>query len=543
MLWSNETTWNLGTLRTTVAILLVIGIGNAKADFVFGEPVNLGPTVNSGSGEWGPSISSDGLQLYFSSFRSGGSGDWDMWISTRITAEDDWGVPTNLGSTVNSNAEDGDQSISSDGLELYFDSERSGGSGGADLWVSKRATTDEPWGAPVNLGSIVNSSSNERYPSISADGLELYFNTNLYWYLYVTRRATKNDPWGPPAVVPGYMIWPDISADGRMILFGAEEAGGFGSNDIWMRRRATTDDDWGPPVNLGSTVNSSSWDCEPSLSRDGRTLYFTSNRGGGIGGWDTWQVPISPVVDFTGDGTVDGKDVLVMAEHWGQNRPSCDIGPTPFGDGTIDLQDLIVLAEYIGKEVNDPTLIAHWALDETEGMVASDSAGQNEAAVVGVPGWRPAGGAVGGALELNGMTFLVAGFVLNPSDGPFSVLAWVKGGAPGQGIITQQSGVNWLMADAVEGTVATEFSPGLCGSGPCGEAAITDGDWHRIGFTWDGSVCLLYIDDVLVAEAAEDGLAASAGKSVIGCGKMMAPGTFFTGLIDDVRIYRRAVKP
>jgi hypothetical protein len=75
------------------------------------------------------------------------------------------------------------------------------------------------------------------------------------------------------------------------------------------------------------------------------------------------------------------------------------------------------------------------------------------------------------------------------------------------------------------------------------EAVIADGNWHRIGFTWDGANRKLYVDDVLVAEDTDVVLAACNGGLNIGCGKLMVPPTFFTGLIDDVRIYNRAVKP
>ena len=74
-------------------------------------------------------------------------------------------------------------------------------------------------------------------------------------------------------------------------------------------------------------------------------------------------------------------------------------------------------------------------------------------------------------------------------------------------------------------------------------AMITDGDWHRVGFAWDGSARSLYVDDVLVAEDTKAGLAAGYGGLNIGTGKSLTAGTFFSGLIDDVRIYNRTVKP
>jgi hypothetical protein len=75
------------------------------------------------------------------------------------------------------------------------------------------------------------------------------------------------------------------------------------------------------------------------------------------------------------------------------------------------------------------------------------------------------------------------------------------------------------------------------------DAIIADGAWHRIGVTWDGTRRSLYLDDALVAEDTQDGLADSEGGLVLGRGKNMTPGTFWEGLIDDVRIYNRAVRP
>jgi len=195
------------------------------------------------------------------------------------------------------------------------------------------------------------------------------------------------------------------------------------------------------------------------------------------------------------------------------------------------------------KEGGDPGLVAYWKLDEAEGMIAHDSEGDHDATVMGIPLWQPTGGVVDGALEFNGMTFVVADSAVDPGAGPFSVLVWVKGGAPGQGVISQQGGVNWLLIDVLQGRLMTELSVRPDATYLCSDTMIADGNWHRVGFTWDGSACLLYVDGVLVAEEIEDALTGSAGKLVIGCGKTMTPTSFFTGLIDDVRIYNRAVKP
>jgi len=237
-------------------------------------------------------------------------------------------------------------------------------------------------------------------------------------------------------------------------------------------------------------------------------------------------------------------DLGVMVDNWGTNETLCDIGPMPWGDGIVDVQDLRVLAEYIGEPVDDPTLVGHWALDETDGIVARDGAGVNDGMILGLPQWRPQGGRIDGALEFDGTTFITAKSALSPADGPFSALAWVKGGAPGQVIVAQASGANWLMVDADTGALITELGGSGQNSGNLlSEAIITDDSWHRVAFTWDGVNRRLYLDGVLVAEDAQAALSDSSGRVAIGAGKTTAPGTYWTGLIDDVRIYSRAVRP
>ena len=75
------------------------------------------------------------------------------------------------------------------------------------------------------------------------------------------------------------------------------------------------------------------------------------------------------------------------------------------------------------------------------------------------------------------------------------------------------------------------------------ETVITDDQWHRIGLVWDGLRRMLYADGVVVAEDMPEALDGSSSGQYIGTGKAMEPGTFFSGLIDDVRIYNRAVRP
>jgi len=298
-------------------------------------------------------------------------------------------------------------------------------------------------------------------------------------------------------------------------------------------------------VNLGPPVNSSADDQGPILSADGSTLYFSSDRPGGLGGVDLWQVAIIPIVDFNGDEIVDIQDLLILIDYWGQDESSVDIAPAPFGDGIIDVQDLEVLMSYWQQEVEDPTLVAHWALDETEGDIAQDNANGNDGTVYGDPAWQPEGGMVEGALQLDGIDdYVSTPFVLNPADGKLSVFVWIKGGGPGQVVIAQTDRVNWLCADSSEGNLMTELKgAGRGASSLMSQTVITDDNWHRIGLVWDGSHRKLYVDDVAVAEDKQDNLEGSENGLYIGTGKSMEAGTFWSGLIDDVRIYNRAVRP
>jgi hypothetical protein len=152
---------------------------------------------------------------------------------------------------------------------------------------------------------------------------------------------------------------------------------------------------------------------------------------------------------------------------------------------------------------------------------------------------------VDGALLLDGVNdCLTTEYVRDPSDGPLSILAWVKGGAPGQVVVSQILGANWLMTDSFTGYLMTDLKPpGRSGKVLVSDVVITDGNWHRVGLVWDGINRILYVDDIMVATDTPSELVGSNGGLNIGCGKNLESGTFWSGLIDDVRFYSRAVKP
>src|SRR5437867_7337397 len=149
-----------------------------------------------------------------------------------------WGAPVNLGAVVNSPYNDQHPAISKDGLSLYISSTRPAGSyGGTDIWVSRRASIDDPWGPPENLGPNINSAGNDFAPTFTPDGHKMYFHSN-----------------------------------GR---------GGCGLADLFVARRHDKRDDfvWEPAENLGCVVNSAFADAGPTYFEDETmgitTVYFT----------------------------------------------------------------------------------------------------------------------------------------------------------------------------------------------------------------------------------------------------------------------------
>lgn len=261
-------------------------------------PVNVGTPVNSAFADLNPSISKDGLTLFFDCANCPENiGAMDIWVSQRASVDVPWGPRQNLGSIINTTLTDGGPSISRDGHRLYFQSQRPGGVGVQDLYVSRRHDNRDPlgWEAPVNLGANVNTEFAETAPEISQeeDETTLYFASNrpggpglndIY-----KSRLQPDGTFGPATLVadlsgPANDGAPAVRRDGLEIIFSSDRPGSIPPApnmpvqvlDLWVSTRASTSDAWSPPVNLGLVVNSHFIEQSPAFSFDGTELYFHS---------------------------------------------------------------------------------------------------------------------------------------------------------------------------------------------------------------------------------------------------------------------------
>ena len=268
------------------------------------QPVNLGSGVNSTAAEFFACPSKDGLTLYFTAAsRPDGFGGWDIYVSKRASTSDPWGPAQNLGPEINTPFNESAPSLSVDGHTLYFASNRPGGFGGNDLYVSYRQNKrdDFGWQTPVNLGSGVNTSSNEASPAIFEDDetgvTTLYFDSNrpgglgpftddgngngndIYSSVLQADGTFGQAELIPELSTPSIDRQPSISRDGLEMYIASNRPGTLGFLDLWVARRASTSNPWSTPVNLGAGVNSSTAnDAGPAISFDGTTLYFHSVR-------------------------------------------------------------------------------------------------------------------------------------------------------------------------------------------------------------------------------------------------------------------------
>src|SRR6058998_1983997 len=215
-------------------------------------------------------------------------------------ANSEWSPPVNLGETINSPSNEQAPSLSPDGLSLYFGSNRPrpGGSTDTDLWVSHRSCDDCSWGAPVNLGPVVNSSVGDNGPSLSLDGHLLFFTSARTGVglndIYVSHRANPKDDfgWGPPVLLGDGINTAAFEAGAEYVQSAEDGAANFyfnrgpsqGAQDIYAASITRDGETRGPAELVAELSDATANDAAASVRTDGREIFFGSSRIHGLGG-------------------------------------------------------------------------------------------------------------------------------------------------------------------------------------------------------------------------------------------------------------------
>jgi hypothetical protein len=242
-----------------LAVLAASPAGQGPPFSEWSEPVNLGPVVNSPFSDQAPAVSTNGLSLYFTSNRPGGLGGTDLYVSQRRRGDQPWGPPVNLGPVINTAFADWRPGLSRDEHWLFFSSTRPG-FGGFDLWVSYREHVhdDFAWQPPVNLGPGVNTPFEE-----------------------ITNAYLENDDAGVP------------------LLFFASNRPGLGSFDFYMSAQLP-DGTWGAAT-LVPELSTPQPDVGVSVRFDGLEVFITRGTPNLFNLWtstrrsvfEPWSAPVS----------------------------------------------------------------------------------------------------------------------------------------------------------------------------------------------------------------------------------------------------------
>ncbi len=266
-------------------------------DILWQPPQRLAGLINTLEDDYEPRPSADGQLLYLVRGKAGENAD--IYCCERTL--EGWSRAFPL-ERISSEFDDLGPEPSADGKKIYFYSDRPGGSGGYDLWMAER--DEDGWQPPVNLGPTVNSEYNDYGPAITPDGKTLYFSSNrpsaddevgsdpnawiatlredLYhrdYDLYSTALSERG--WSNAAAVEALNTPQNegaaaISPFGDFLYFSSDRPGGVGGFDLyraWIRQGALQE-----PTNLGSAVNTPANELDPGMAMGGYELYFSSDR-------------------------------------------------------------------------------------------------------------------------------------------------------------------------------------------------------------------------------------------------------------------------
>lgn len=219
-------------------------ISRRENDTNWSAAISLPGKINTPENEGTTAVSADGRFIFFTVCNQDGFGSCDIFYSYLSGAS--WSKRYNCGEVLNSKSWDAQPTISADGRTMIFASARPGGQGGKDLWMSR--FINGAWTKPENLGTSINTDSDEGAPFLHYDGKTLYFSSN-----------------GHP---------------------------GYGEQDIFLSR-LQPDGTWSKPQNLGKGINSESDEMGLYVDFKGDRAYFASDRSGGFGGLDIYSFKLA----------------------------------------------------------------------------------------------------------------------------------------------------------------------------------------------------------------------------------------------------------
>ncbi len=272
------------------------------------EPSNMGSVVNSEFEDYQPQSNPTGKILYFTSTRKGSpynlssfstTSEWGEDIYEIEKTENGWSSPRVLPSPINSTNNDGSATFSGDGQTMVYGAcNREEGIGSCDLYIA--TLQGNSWSTPINMGNVVNSDKWEAQPALSADGSMLLFcservggygNSDIYMSLrnpFGEWGVSQN--LGPIINTPSTESSPFLSADGKTLYFASYGHPGHGGSDLFVS--TFENGKWTEPRNMGSPLNSSENESNFTIGGTGEVGFFASERKGGMGLYDLYTINI-----------------------------------------------------------------------------------------------------------------------------------------------------------------------------------------------------------------------------------------------------------
>ncbi len=298
--WYQSKNFNHAANNATVAELLDLATFRdyALTHPVAFEPESIGAAVNTNDDEYVNMLAFDGSQLLFTRKMPVGNGFQKDFLFVSQKNDEQWSEPQQLAfSDFPENVDPGAAFISADGKKLYLTGCGWSRDSSCDLYVSE--WKDGRWAMPKRLSEGINTRRWDSQPCVSSDGKELYFVSRRSGQadIYCAKR-NADGTWGEPQNVgepintKGTEMAPFLHPDGRTLYFSSDKHIGMGGFDLFMSRRGE-DGQWQKPVNLGFPINTSGDEINFFVAADGKTAFISSQREGGMGGYDiyTFELP------------------------------------------------------------------------------------------------------------------------------------------------------------------------------------------------------------------------------------------------------------